>query len=50
MFLGCFRTLLPQDEDGNVKVGKDFRLYECKNCVAHAADSKSPLARMAVPI
>lgn len=32
------RTLLPQDEDGNAKVGKDIRLYECKNCVAHAAD------------
>ena len=25
------RTLLPQDEDGNAKVGKDIRLYECKN-------------------
>jgi len=32
------RTLLPQDEDGNAKVGKDIRLYECKNCVVHAAD------------
>ena len=31
-------TLLPQDEDGNAKVGKDIRLYECKNCVVHAAD------------
>lgn len=25
---GCFRTLLPQDEAGNAKVGKDIRLYE----------------------
>ena len=24
--------------DGNAKVGKDIRLYECKNCVVHAAD------------
>ena len=32
------RTLLPQDEDGNAKVGKDIRLYECKNCPVHAAD------------
>ena len=31
-------TLLPQDENGNAKVGKDIRLYECKNCVAHPAD------------
>ena len=24
-------TLLPQDENGSAKVGKDIRLYECKN-------------------
>ena len=39
--LGCWdslRTMLPQDEAGNAKVSKDIRLYECKNCVAHAAD------------
>ena len=35
---GSLRTLLPQDEDGNAKVGKDIRLYECKDCVVHAAD------------
>ena len=35
---GSLRTLLPQDENGNAKVGKDIRLYECKNCVVHAAD------------
>ena len=34
---GSLRTLLPQDEAGNAKVGKDIRLYECKNCVVHAA-------------
>ena len=26
-----------QDEAGNAKVGKDIRLYECKNCVVHTA-------------
>mgnify|MGYP002730068792 FL=1 len=36
--LSSLRTLLQQDEDGNAKVGKDIRLYECKNCVVHAAD------------
>ena len=35
---GNLRTLLPQDEAGNAKIGKDIRLYECKNCVVHAAD------------
>ena len=35
---GSLRTLLPQDEAGNAKVGKDICLYECKNCVIHAAD------------
>ena len=35
---GSLRTLLRQDEEGNAKVGKDIRLYECKNCVVHAAD------------
>ena len=38
MYQGSLRTLLPQDEDGNAKVGKDIRLYECKNSVVHAAD------------
>ena len=35
---GSLRTLLPQDEAGNAKVGKDIQLYECKNCVIHAAE------------
>lgn len=30
--------MLPQDEQVNTKVGNDIRLYECKNCVVHAAD------------
>lgn len=37
---GSLRTLLPQDEAGNAKVGKDIRLYECKNCVVHAVDER----------
>lgn len=32
------RTLLSQDENGNAKVGKNIRLYECTNCMVHAAD------------
>ena len=35
---GSLRTLLPQDEAGNAKAGENIRLYECKNCVVHAAD------------
>ena len=35
---GSLRTLLPQDEAGNAKVGKDIRLYDCNNCVVHVAD------------
>ena len=35
---GSLRTLLLQNEAGNAKVGKDIRLYECKNRVVHAAD------------
>ena len=31
-------TLLPHNEAGNAKVGKNIRLYECKNCPVHAAD------------
>lgn len=41
MYLNCFRTLLPKDEDGNAKVGKDIRLYECKNFIVHAADEST---------
>ena len=35
---GSLRTLLPQDEYGNAKIGKDIRPYDCKNCVVHTAD------------
>lgn len=37
---GSLRTLLPQDENGNAKVGNDIHLYDCKNCVVHAADER----------
>ena len=37
---GSLRTLLPQDEAGNAKVGKDIRLYECKNCVGFMQQMK----------
>ena len=30
--------MLANDEVGNTKFGNDIRLYECKNCVVHAAD------------
>ncbi len=30
--------MLANDEVGNAKFGNDIRLYECKNCVVHAAD------------
>ena len=35
---GSLRTLLPQDEYGNAKVGKDIRLYDCAGCVVHVSD------------
>ena len=35
---GSLRTLLPQVEAGNAKVGKDIHLYDCSNCVVDAAD------------
>ena len=43
---GSLRTLLPQDEVGNAKVGKDIRLYECKNSVAHAADESKVVVQL----
>lgn len=37
---GSLRTLLPQDEAGNVKVGGRVDMYNCRNCVVHAAEEK----------
>lgn len=35
---GSLRTLLPQDEAGNAKVGSRVDMYNCRNCVVHAAE------------
>ena len=37
---GSLRTLLPQDEAGNAKVGGWVDMYNCRNCVVHAAEEK----------
>lgn len=37
---GSLRTLLPQDEAGNAKVGGQVDMYNCRNCVVHAAEEK----------
>ena len=35
---GSLHTLLTQDGSGNAKVGNDIRLYDCHDCIVHAAD------------
>lgn len=37
---GSLRTLLPQDEAGNAKVGSRVDMYNCRNCVVHAAEQR----------
>lgn len=37
---GSLRTLLPQDEAGNAKVGSRVDMYNCRNCIVHAAEEK----------
>ena len=37
---GSLRTLLPQDEAGNAKVGGRVDMYNCRNCVVHAAEQR----------
>lgn len=37
---GSLRTLLPQDEAGNAKVGGRVDMYNCRNCVVHVADER----------
>ena len=37
---GSLRTLLPQDEAGNAKVGNRVDMYNCRNCVVHAAEQR----------
>ena len=43
--LGSLRTLFPQDEAGNAKVGKYIRLCECENRVVHAADESKVIVQ-----
>ena len=38
LFPTCEKISIDYAVAGNAKVGKDIRLYECKNCVVHAAD------------
>lgn len=37
---GSLHGLLPQDENGNAKVGDNVKLFDCRNCVVHVADEK----------
>lgn len=37
---GSLHTLLPQDENNNATVGKNVKLFECKNCIVHVADER----------
>lgn len=37
---GSLRTLLPQDEAGNAKVGGRVDMYNCRNCVVHTAEHR----------
>ena len=37
---GSLRTLLPQDEQGNAKVGNNIKLYNCINTIVHTAEEK----------
>lgn len=37
---GSLRTLLPQDEAGNAKVGSRVDMYNCRNCVVHAVEHR----------
>ena len=37
---GSLRTLLPQDEAGNAKVGSRVDMYNCRNCVVHTAEHR----------
>lgn len=37
---GSLHTLLPQDENNNAAIGKNVKLFECKNCIVHVADER----------
>ena len=38
---GSVMTHLPADENGNTKVGKDIRLFDCDNCIVHTSEEKT---------
>lgn len=37
---GSLHGLLPQDGNGNAKVGDNVKLFDCRNCIVHVADEK----------
>lgn len=37
---GSLHALLSQDENGNANIGKNIRLYNCRNCIVHTAEEK----------
>ena len=37
---GSVKGHIAQDADGNAVVGKDVRLFNCKNCIVHTDDSR----------
>ena len=38
---GSVMTHLPADAEGNAAVGGDIRLFDCKDCLVHAASEKT---------
>ncbi len=38
--MGSLHTLLPQDKEGNAKVGSNIDLYSSNNCIVHANDAQ----------
>ena len=37
---GALHTLLPQDHNGNAKVGTQIELHNCRNCMVHTTEEK----------
>ncbi len=37
---GALHGLLPKDEQQNAVVGRQIRLYDCKNCIVHVNDTR----------
>lgn len=38
---GSVKTHIAPDNDGNSVVGEDVRMFDCKDCIVHAADAKT---------